>query len=186
MNQPNDISDWGNESTSGEISVEESVTLEENSISSDITDEDINAAQKEKSEEDNEKIAELTDTINSLKEKIAELEAASESQKRLLNELGEFNTLFPDVSVSNLPEEVWESVKAGTALAASYALYEKRMEAESQRIAKINASNFSKSAGVAGKHTKNEYFTPEEVRNMSRAEVHINYSKIKESMKKWI
>ena len=94
--------------------------------------------------------------------------------------------LFPDVPVEELPDEVWESVRAGAPLAAAYALYEKKKYAEAKRIAAINAKNASRSPGAAGTDTASEYFTPDEVRRMSRAEVHANYSKIKESMKKWM
>ena len=66
------------------------------------------------------------------------------------------------------------------------ALATKRMVAEAKRIAEINAKNAKKSPGAAGKDTAGEYFSPEDVRRMSRAEVHANYSKIKDSMKKWM
>ena len=62
---------------------------------------------------------------------------------------------------------------------------EKRKLAEQQRIAQINAKNAAKAAGVAGVYTANEYFSPDEVRKMSRSEVHANFAKIKKSMEKW-
>lgn len=124
--------------------------------------------------------------IAALKEQIAKLEALKQTESRILAEIGDFVALFPDVPVEELPDEVWECVRAGAPLAASYALYEKKKYAEARRIAAINAKNASRSPGAAGTDTASEYFTPDEVRRMSRAEVHANYSKIKESMKKWM
>lgn len=128
----------------------------------------------------------LRDEIHSLRQRITELEAERDTQARLIQEVADFAALFPDVDLELIPESVWDSVRKGTPLMASYALYEKRMKAEEARIAKINASNASRSAGVAGKDAAGEYFSPDEVRRMSPSEVHANYSKIKESMKKWI
>ena len=102
-------------------------------------------------------ISTLKDTIISLKTRISELESARDTQERILNELGEFNSLFPETSIDDIPESVWDSVKKGTSLAASYALYERRQHAEQQRKHEINILNASKSAGIAGKYTANEY-----------------------------
>lgn len=133
-----------------------------------------------------ETIASLKEEITALKTKISELETQRDTQTRILEELSDFNALFPTVEMEDIPECVWESVKKGTPLIASYALYEKRLAAEEARIAKINAANALRSPGIAGKDTASEYFTPDEVKKMSRSEVHANYSKIKESMKKWM
>lgn len=131
-------------------------------------------------------IASLLEEISTLKEQIAKLEALKQTEARILAEIGDFVALFPDVPVEELPDEVWESVRAGAPLAASYALYERKRAAKAKRVAAINQKNASRSPGAAGTDTASEYFTPDEVRRMSRAEVHENYSKIKESMKKWM
>jgi seryl-tRNA synthetase len=131
-------------------------------------------------------IASLLEEISTLKEQIAKLEALKQTEARILAEIGHFVALFPDVPVEELPDEVWESVRAGAPLAASYALYERKRAAKAKRVAAINQKNASRSPGAAGTDTASEYFTPDEVRRMSRAEVHANYSKIKESMKKWM
>jgi DNA repair exonuclease SbcCD ATPase subunit len=128
----------------------------------------------------------LLEEIESLKAQISELEKLKHAEARILAEIGDFCALFPDVPVEELPDEVWDSVRKGAPLAASYALYERKKAAEAKRIAQINAKNASRSPGAAGTDTAGEYFTPDEVRRMSRAEVHANYSKIKESMKKWM
>ncbi len=128
----------------------------------------------------------LLSEINTLKEEIAALEAEREMQERTVRELREFSSLFPDTEVSALPDEVWENVKNGTSLAASYALYEVKCKREAEKIEKINSNNASRSAGRAGVGTAGEYFSPDEVRKMSPSEVHANYAKIKDSMKKWL
>ena len=144
------------------------------------------AAEENELEADMQAIDALKAEIERLKEQIEKLEELKRSQNRILAEIGDFVSLFPEIPIEEIPDTVWESVKQGAPLAASYALYEKRMVAEAKRIAEINAKNAKKSPGAAGKDTAGEYFSPEDVRRMSRAEVHANYSKIKDSMKKWM
>ena len=168
--------------------IEETVAVDD-SISDDntqnTTSDDIFEGE-EIEESSEESIDSLRQQITALKSQISQLEAMRDTQTRVFEELADFRDLFPEVELSAIPESVWDSVKKGTPLIASYALYERRMEAERTRIARINAKNASRSAGIAGKNTASEYFSPDEVRKMSRAEVHANYSKIKESMKKWM
>ena len=133
-----------------------------------------------------ETIKALKEEIDTLRAQIDRLEEFKRTQDRILNELSDFAALFPEIAVEEIPEEVWEAVKNGTTLTASYALYEKRKAAEAIRVANINAKNASRSPGAAGTDTAGEYFSPDDVRRMSRAEVHANYSKIRESMKKWM
>ena len=114
-----------------------------------------------------------------------ELEETKSLHARMANELGEFHALFPDVNTVSIPESIWEQVKSGIPLAASYALYEKKCNLHREHAAKINLRNAKKSPGAAGKDTPAEYFSPDEVRAMSQAEVRNNYQKILESMKKW-
>lgn len=144
------------------------------------------AAEESELEADMQTIDALKAEIERLKEQIEKLEELKRAQNRILAEIGDFVSLFPEIPIEEIPDTVWESVKQGAPLAASYALYEKRMVAEAKRIAEINAKNAKKSPGAAGKDTAGEYFSPEDVRRMSRAEVHANYSKIKDSMKKWM
>ncbi len=133
-----------------------------------------------------EQIEILEATISELEAKLSSLEDKNAAQARVMEELGDFSALFPDVSIDSIPESIWDDVKNGASLPAAYALYEKRYANEQKRIAAINAQNASRSAGRIGSDTASEYFSPEDVRKMSRAEVHANYSKIKESMKKWM
>lgn len=135
---------------------------------------------------DTESVEVLKEEILALRQQISELEETKRAQERMIEEISDLYTLFPEADLEKIPESVWTSVKNGCNLPAAYALYQKRAEAEAERIAKINTENASRSPGIAGKNTAGEYFSPEEVRKMSRAEVHANYSKIKESMKKWM
>ncbi len=157
--------------------------------------EDIEASNAEESAESETKaeaedteadIPALQEQIKALQGEIARLEQEKQSQERSLREISEFTELFPHIDPRALPDSVWESVKQGVPLAASYAVYEKRLQLEQERIAKINSGNASRSPGKVGTNTASEYFTPDEVRKMSPAEVHANYSKIKASMKKWL
>ena len=158
---------------------------EELSVSeNEIPEEAFEEAAEESTESEN--IEALKSEIEALRSQISEFEAQRAAQARILEEIGDFRVLFPEVDMEDIPESVWENVKKGSSLIASYALYEKRIQAEEKRIAKINAKNASRSPGIAGKDLASEYFTPDEVKKMSRSEVHANYSKIKESMKKWM
>ena len=129
-----------------------------------------------------EELDRLREEIRVLNERLAEKEAQSE---RIAAELGAFSENFPDVDIKSVPEDVWESVRNGNSLAASYALYAHRVNREQTLMRERNEKNAYRSAGRVGKNTSNEYFTPDEVKKMSRSEVKANYTKIIESMKKW-
>lgn len=124
----------------------------------------------------------LREEVRKLNERLAEKEAQSE---RIAAELGAFSENFPNVDIKSVPEDVWESVRAGNSLAASYALYTHRVNREQALMRERNEKNAYRSAGRVGKSTSNEYFTPDEVKKMSASEVKANYTKIIESMKKW-
>ena len=130
-----------------------------------------------------------TESVESLKAELdrlrAELEESRMANQKVADDIREFQNLFPSIELGSLPDEVRDSVRAGVPLAASYALYEKRLEAERERIEAINRRNAQRSSGAAGKNTPKEFFSPEEVRAMSQSEVRENYRKIIDSMKKW-
>ena len=132
---------------------------------------------------------ESTESIESLKAEIEALRSAirqrDEQQERLTRELGEFSELFPETPPSAIPEEIWEEVRRGIPLAAAFALREKKEQMRMAKIGEINKRNSQRSPGMAGVGTSGEYFTPDEVRAMSRGEVKANYEKIIASMKKW-
>ena len=129
------------------------------------------------------------ESVDSLKAEIerlrGELEESRSLNDKISADISEFHRLFPEKDLGQIPDEVREDVRSGIPLSASYALYEKRLEAERERIEAINRKNAARSSGSAGKNTKKEYFSPDDVRSMSQSEVHENYHKIIESMKKW-
>ncbi len=113
-----------------------------------------------------------------------ELERSRAETARINEQLAEFADVFPDADVRALPEDVWESVRSGNSLAASYALYTQKLRNRDLRLRSVNDRNAMVSSGrVTGNAP--EHFTPDEVRAMSQSEVRANFSKIKESMKKW-
>lgn len=139
-----------------------------------------------------QKINEESATEDALNQKISELQAeldsykkAAEQQKAIAEQLNEFSELFPEVSVRNIPDDVWEDVKRGNSLAAAYSIYERRITEAARRIERINAQNAERSAGVAGKNLTEEFFSADDVRKMSPSEVRANYAKIRRSMEKW-
>ena len=130
-----------------------------------------------------------TDETERLKTEISELKEQliqkEKEQETILRELGEFNRLFPDRSIKDLPKQVWDSVERGIPLSAAYALYEREESLLQSKANEINSRNSFASAGKAGNFDNGEYFSPDEVRAMTQKEVHKNYSKIKNSMKYW-
>lgn len=129
------------------------------------------------------------DEVKALKEKIAALEdqlnEKSEKYERMSRELGEFSELFGETNILTIPDEVWQSVRGGVPLAAAYALYEKQMSKRALEAEIVNQKNRNLSTGSIGKSAEEGFYTPDEVRAMSRGEVRKNYSKIIESMQKW-
>lgn len=130
-----------------------------------------------------ERILALKQEIQALKLALQEAESLNQ---RISEELGEFHLLFPETEIQALPESVWEQVKNGIPLSAAYALYEKKRVAAEMRATRVNLQNAAMSSGSAGKNTSSEYFSPDEVRSMSQEEVRRHYTKILESMKKWL
>ena len=114
-----------------------------------------------------------------------ELEEKKKVFERMSREIGEFSEIFPEKSVNSIPDSVWESVKAGIPLAAAYALYERKNAVRADAASRINERNGEKATGSIGRCGTENFYTPDEVRAMSRSEVKRNYSKIIESMKKW-
>ena len=107
-----------------------------------------------------------------------------EQDARVEREYAEFCELFPDLSIRELPDEVWQDVKNGTSLAAAYALAEKKRAVALGRAKVSNAQNRARSVGAV-RNAQNDEFSPAEVRAMTSAEVRANLPKIMRSMQKW-
>lgn len=180
------------DSISTEESVLDTATVSEADFPSEEIDETANDNDKEDTavedviEEDGEPpLPSREELCTELARLRAELEETKALHARMASEYDEFHALFPEVNANEIPDGIWEQVKNGVPLAASYALYEKKCALRRQHAEEINLHNAKHTPGAAGKNTPAEYFSPDEVRRMSQSEVRSNYQKILESMKKW-
>ncbi len=128
------------------------------------------------------------DGLEQLRRELSELRDAFSKQSRMLERLGrdceEFSELYPNASLSELPDAVWEEVRRGIPLAAAYALSERRRAQTAERAMESNLANSRRSSGAL-ETPEPDYFSPREVRAMSQADVRKNYQKIMKSMQKW-
>lgn len=129
-----------------------------------------------------------SEQLELLQAELNRLKAALEEQnafyRRVGTECAEFSELFPDTSLSELSDSVWEAVKNGVPVAAAYALEQHRHALAEKRAEQLLQRNRERSTGAVGQ-PEPEYFSPDEVRAMSRAEVRNHYQKIMLSMQKW-
>lgn len=125
-------------------------------------------------------LAELREEITRLRTELQE----RIRPERFAGECEEFRTLYPDVPLSALPDEVWENVRQGIPIAAAFALAQRRKLCTLRQAEESNQRNRLRSTGAVRKE-KSSYFTPEEVRAMTPEEVHENYRCILTSMQKW-
>ena len=82
-----------------------------------------------------------SDELIALREKVKELSAQLREREeidaanaRMKEELEEFYEYFPSVDPKSVPDEVWERVKCGASLAATYSLFERKREREAQTL----------------------------------------------------
>lgn len=126
--------------------------------------------------------------VEALVARIGELEAMlaerEQQDARMIRECEEFEAYFPDISLRSLPESVWAQVRAGVPLAAAYALYERGIQNQKKKTEELAARAECCFAGLPGAAAGN-YFSPAQVRAMSRREVRENYDRIFESMRHW-
>ena len=162
--------------------------VEVNTDAETLNEEEVTAKESENIE-DTDNILNTPDEISALKTEIdllkTELEEKKNAFEKISRDIGEFSELYPTKSINTIPDSVWESVKSGIPLAAAYALYEKKTAVRIDTASRINSKNSELSTGAVGRNTTENFYTPDEVRSMSRSEVRKNYSKIIESMKKW-
>lgn len=126
-------------------------------------------------------LSRLREELTQLREELTRKEAVS---FRLGRECAEFRDLYPEIPLSAVPDEVWNAVRDGVPLPAAFALAERRRERLEQAAKDSNRRNLSRTSGELGQEAPS-YFSPEEVRRMSRDEVRENYSNILLSMQKW-
>lgn len=129
------------------------------------------------------------DELSTLRAELKSLRGQIEEERALLSRMSleceEFSLLYPGVPLSSLPDSIWESVKKGTPIAAAYALSERRAALARTRADEVNKANSLLSSGSVDSPPTEEFFSPAEVRAMSREQVKANYSKIINSMSKW-
>ena len=162
--------------TSEQLTTAELVSDITNSLTDDTNNESIN---------EKDTVSELNKKIEMLTQELEAYKTAKQQQEKIAEQLNEFSELFPNIAIKTIPDEVWENVKNGNTLVASYAVYEKRITEAARRIEEINKKNSTLSAGALGKTLSNEYFSIDEVKRMSPAEVRSNFAKIRKSMEKW-
>lgn len=113
-----------------------------------------------------------------------ELREARKAAERIRDECVEFGALYPDVPLRTIPDDVWEDIRRGIPIAAAYALSERRRAYTEQIADAVNKQNASRSSGAVGGEAPS-FYSANEVRAMSPAEVRENYRKILLSMPKW-
>lgn len=172
-----------NPTNAPEVSEDSAEIAAEIAATSDETAEPITPDETPK--EQNPENHELDDIRAELKSLREELVAKRNAFERMTREINDFSELFPSTPLSTLPDSVWESVSAGVPLAAAFALYEKRSAAILADAERANAQNKATSTGSVGRSTTESFFSPSDVRAMSREEIRKNYSTILDSMKKW-
>ena len=123
----------------------------------------------------------LNARIWELEELLAQREAVAD---RMMRECEEFESYFPEVTLRQVPAEVWNRVQAGIPLAAAYALYERGIRNQATAAQEQNARNAAH-LPTAPAPAESRYFSPAQVRAMSRREVRENYDRIFESMRHW-
>ena len=123
--------------------------------------------------------------VQRLRTELYEREELDRVNSRMKNEMAEFEEYFPETDISSIPDEIWEKVKGGASLASSFALYQRKIEMEAQRISDFNKRTRKMSAGSLASDEGEKYYSPSEVKKMSPAQVRANYDDIIESMRHW-
>lgn len=151
---------------------------------SDIPSEsDIPASEAEAEEKNNEE--ELRSKINSLRKELDELQRSKEEFLKAETEKNELLSLFPNANVDSLPDGVVKEMEKGLPMAAAYAVYERKQYIRSKEIDTHNDSTKKSGFGKIRTESTVEFFSPSEVRAMSKSEVKKNYKRIIQSMKSW-
>ena len=127
-------------------------------------------------------------SLASLREEVRRLERELTERQSALERMGieceEFHSLYPDVPLSHLGDDVWEAVRRGVPIAAAHALSERKKLCLQKRAESENLYNRERSPGALAT-TPNGFFSCEEVRAMSADDVRRNYHNIMLSMQKW-
>ena len=145
---------------------------------------DVPSSEEETEEKFNEE-AELLNRINTLRSELDELQRTKDEFLKTEAEKNELLSLFPNANTDSLPDGVVEEMKKGLPMAAAYALYERKQYVRSKEIDTHNDSTKKSGFGKIRTESTVEFFSPSEVRAMSKSEVKKNYKRIIQSMKSW-
>ena len=123
--------------------------------------------------------------IATLREDIRLRDEREKASSRMIDEIKEFEKYFPEVGLHQIPNDVWEQVREGASLSASFALNLKKLEMERKRASDFNEKNRRMSSGSLMQNESEKYFSPSEVKKMTPAQVKSHYDDILESMRHW-
>lgn len=136
-------------------------------------------------ENDIDELALLKSELETLRTELKARDEREAVNSRMIKEFTEFQKYFPDVELHSIPDEIWEQVKNGESLSASFALNLRKIEIERKKISDFNEKNRRMSAGSLMQGEGEKYYSPSEVRRMSSAQVKAHYDDIVESMRHW-
>ncbi len=128
-------------------------------------------------------LTELQAAYEALQKEYASLQADCESRRIREAQEAEFHALFPDVSLSSLPDAVLHH--ESLPLCAAYALHLRKEARTAELAAEANAQNAAQSAGAIrhdGGH--DGHFALAEIKRMTPKEIRRNYACVLRSLKK--
>ena len=139
----------------------------------------------ENENEDFDELKQLRQEVEILRNQLSERDMLDKANARMNSELAQFYEYFPESSLDEVPEQIWERVRRGLSLSAEFSLYLLKMERERKSVSEINKKNRQMSAGALGVSEGERYYSPSEVKKMSPAQVKAHYDDIVESMRHW-
>ena len=140
---------------------------------------------EEEIEREVDELSILKAELDSLREELRSRDEREQANSRMLKEITEFSEYFPEVDIQEVPVEVWEQVRKGASLSASFALNLRKLEIERKKVDDFNNKNRRMSAGSLLQGEGEKYYSPSEVKKMTPAQVKTHYDDIIESMRHW-
>lgn len=153
----------------------------ENTFVEEVEEDFGNASETEELDE----ISLLKNELEALRLELKSRDEREEMNSRMLKELNEFQEYFPEVDIRAISDEVWEQVKNGASLSASFALNLRKIEIERKKVNDFNEKNRRMSTGSLIQGDGENYYSPSEVKRMTPAQVKAHYDDIVESMRHW-
>ena len=153
----------------------------ENTFVEEVEEDFGNASETEELDD----ISLLKNELEALRLELKSRDEREEMNSRMLKELKEFQEYFPEVDIRAISDEVWEQVKNGASLSASFALNLRKIEIERKKVNDFNEKNRRMSTGSLIQGDGENYYSPSEVKRMTPAQVKAHYDDIVESMRHW-